>query len=74
MTTSNSRLMYQRGSRWWADFRRYDGGDREPLVPEGKGLATRDRAEAEALYAHGWRSWKRSATACPRTSLRAWAA
>jgi integrase len=44
--------IFQRGDRWWGDFRAYAdvGGKREPLVPKGDTLATRDESEAEILY------------------------
>ncbi len=45
--------MFQRGSRWWGDFRdfRSEGGDREPLVPPGQTRGTEDKRLAAQLYA-----------------------
>ena len=49
MARKRSRI-YQRGDRYWGDFRAL-GGKREPLVPQGDAAATTDRYVAEVLAA-----------------------
>ncbi len=43
---------YKNGNRWWGDFRSFAdvGGDREPLIPPGEKLATKDSEQARELY------------------------
>ncbi len=44
--------LYQRGGRWWGDFREFHGvgGDREPLRAPGQAQATTDRNLAAQLF------------------------
>lgn len=43
---------YKNGNRFWGDFRSFAdvGGGREPLIPPGEKLATKDSEQARELY------------------------
>ena len=60
MTRRREGRLYQRGTRYYADFRDYAevGGKQEALIPRGRSRATEDRDEATELLAARLRDLK----------------
>jgi len=67
--------LYQRGSRWWGDFRDLEaaGGTREPLCPLGQRRATDNRNLAVRLFAERLRELEDISHAVARGRPRAMA-
>ena len=60
---------YKNGNRWWGDVRSFAdvGGDREPLIPPGETLATKDPGQAREIYDARRTQLKQKRTAGTRT-------